>query len=245
MRHIVKQGKGSRRLQERALNPPQTSEQAKASWGAFRGSEELLEEHLLPEQFGLCGYSEVDAKALGLGFHVEHVKNKSQAPLRTFDYHNLIASAFSSSEGLPMAKAQGIEVFGGHASGKQGKPNAVDMVKFVSPLQADCASFFAYLSDGRVTPRLRLNAADADRARYTIEVLNLNSPYLVSQRKSWWSELDALFEEHARKGWSLPDLAAVDLLPSRTQLSRFFSLSRQFFGPVAESVLDTQAPHLL
>ena len=44
MRHIVKQGQGSRSLQQKALNPPQTPEQAKASWGAFRGSKTLLNE---------------------------------------------------------------------------------------------------------------------------------------------------------------------------------------------------------
>ena len=245
MRHIVKQGQGSRSLQQKALNPPQTPEQAKASWGAFRGSKTLLNEHLLPEQWGLCGYSEVDANALGLGFHIEHVENKRQNPARTFDYGNLIASAFSSAEGLAQAEAQGVEVFGGHASGKQGKPQPVDMAKFVSPLQRNCSQFFAYLSDGRVTPKLVLDATDEARAAYTIEVLNLNSPYLVSLRKSWWAELDALFEEHTTKGWSLPDLAAVDLLPTSARLSRFFSLTRQFFGPVADGVLQTQAPELL
>lgn len=250
MRHIVKQGQGSRTLQRRALNPPQTADQAKSAWDSrsFQPAKaELLNECLLPEQWGLCGYSEVDAKALGLGFHIEHVENKSQNPVRTFDYSNLIASAFSSAggEGLALAKAQGVEVFGGHTSGKRGTSKPVDMAQFVSPLQRNCSQFFVYLSDGRIVPRMGLNGADEARATYTIKVLNLNSPYLVGLRKSWWAELDALFEEHTSKGWSLPDLAAVDLLPTGSQLSRFFSLTRQFYGAVGEQVLRTQAPHLL
>ena len=76
MRHIVKQGQGSRRLQQRALNPPQTAEQAKARWGAFRGSQALLDDHLLLEQWGLCGYSEVDAIALGLAYNLRMGKTK-------------------------------------------------------------------------------------------------------------------------------------------------------------------------
>ena len=51
--------------------------------------------------------------------------------------------------------------------------------------------------------------------------------------------------EHIEKGWSLPDLVAVDLVPSSGRLSRFFSLTRQFFGPVAEQTLQQQAPALL
>ena len=174
MRHIVKQGQGSRKLQQASLRPPQSGAAATAGWSAFRqygGGAELLNNHLLPEQYGLCAYSELDADRLGLGFHIEHVDNKSQNPARTFDYQNLIASAFSSEEGLPLA--------------------------------------------------------------------------IVSLRKDWWDEMESLYAEHLDKGWSLNDLAAVDLLPRQQQLSRFFTLTRQFFGPVAENLLRQNAPQLL
>lgn len=247
MKPIVKSGRGTPRLQQAALQPPQTPQVATAAWSRFRrrkGNQALLQKHLLPEQWGLCGYSELDADRLGLGFHIEHVENKSQNPLRTFDYGNLIACTFTSRD-LQQAKVQGLQVFGGHTAGKQGKPLPVDMVKFVSPLQADSARFFAYLSDGRVEPRLNLNQIDTDRAQYTIDLLNLNSPYLVGLRRAWWDELDRLFEEHQNAGWSVVHLAAIDLLPRGDRLSRFFSLTRQFFGPVAEQVLRDQAPALL
>jgi len=199
----------------------------------------------LHEQYGLCGYSEVDAEDLALGFHIEHVENKSQNPARTFDYQNLIASAFNSTEGLPFAKAQSWELFGGHAPGKQGRRNPVDMTRLVSPLLPDCARFFAYLSDGTVEPRLSLSPQDSDRARYTIDILNLNSPFLVSLRQEWWDELDALYQEHLPKGWSIEHLASIDLLPRNQRLSPFFTLTRQFFGAVAERLLALQASQLL
>ncbi len=112
-------------------------------------------------------------------------------------------------------------------------------------LQPDAARFFAYLSNGLVEPARALDVADQERAEYTIDLLNLNSPFLVSLRRDWWDELDALFFEHQAKGWSLMDLAAVDLLPQGARLSRFFSLTRQFFGPVGERVLQQRAQELL
>lgn len=245
MKHIAKQGAGPQKLQQAHANPPQTAEQATSRWHSYGHKQVLLTEHLLPEQFGLCGYTEVDAEALGLGFHIEHVENKRQIPARTFDHYNLIASAFSSQEGLPLAKAQNWEVFGGHTSGKQGHPTPVDMTLLVSPLLPDCARFFAYLSNGTVEPQLNLSTQDSARARYTIDILNLNSPFLVSLRQEWWEELDALYQEHLPRDWSIDHLASVDLLPRNQRLSPFFTLTRQFFGPVAERLLMQQAPQLV
>lgn len=245
MKHIAKQGKGSYQLHQAHASAPQTADQARSLWRRFGHKQALLTEHLLHEQYGLCGYSEVDAEDLALGFHIEHVENKSQNPARTFDYQNLIASAFSSEEGLPLAKAQNWELFGGHAPGKQGHPNAVDMSRLVSPLLPDCARFFAYLSNGTVEAQLTLSPQDSDRARYTIDILNLNSPLLVSLRQEWWEELEAFYEEHLPRDWSIAHLAAVDLLPRNHRLSPFFTLTRQFFGPVAEQVLRQHAPQLV
>jgi len=101
------------------------------------------------------------------------------------------------------------------------------------------------LSDGRVVPAAGLNNVQRDQAQYTIDTLNLNSPFLITRRRQWWDELDRLFQEHIDKGWSLPDLVAVDLVPSNGTLSGFFSLTRQFFGPIAEQTLQQQAPALV
>ena len=248
MRAITKQGTGGFQLNQANANPPQTSQQATSRWNSFASaSKAIVMGHLLGEQYHLCCYSEFRPDQEGLGYHIEHVENKSQNPPRTFDYTNLAASALDSVTGLKTLKKQKPDdpevIFGGHASGKQ---TGCDMALFISCHQPNCASYFAYLpSDGRVIPRFKLHAADAQRAQYTIDLLNLNSPFLVARRRAWAQELESLFEEHIANQWSLEHLVQVDLLPTNGKLNRFFSLTRQFYGPLAEKVLSQHAPALL
>ncbi|MEH0167368.1 retron system putative HNH endonuclease [Roseateles microcysteis] len=239
MKPISKQGGGGYHLGQAHLNPPTSAAQARSRWSGF-GHKAVVEQCLLDEQFQLCCYSEIRADQIGLGYHIEHVQPKSKYPQLTFDYSNLAASALNSEADLANLKSQASEVFGGHAKGSD-----YDPILFVSCHQPDCARFFAYLSDGRVVPRDGLAANDVARADYTIKLLNLNSPYLRSLRERWWDELQDLFDEHQVKGWSLDHLVALDLVPAGASLSAFFSLTRQFFGPVAEGVLGRQAPQLL
>lgn len=116
---------------------------------------------------------------------------------------------------------------------------------FVSCLQAGCERYFRYLSDGRVVPSSALDTHDISKAKYTIELLNLNSPFLNNRRRKWWDELDELVQEHLDNDMDLSQLASVDLVPTRNKLSPFFSLTRQFFANQAETVLREQAPELL
>ena len=240
MKNIAKQGSGGYQLTRANANPPTTAETARGRWGSFSPHKATVMNSLLSEQFKLCCYSELRADRDGIGYHIEHVEPKSANPKRTFDYSNLTASALDSETDLAAFAASGHEVFGGHA-----KKSKYDKKRFISPLQADCARFFFYLSDGRVVPREGLRASEKDRAEYTIDLLNLNSPYLVERRKQWWDELDELFEEHVQKNWELSHLAATDLVPVRNELSPFFSMTRQFFGAVAEAVLLERAPQLV
>lgn len=239
MRAITKQGTGGFHLNQSHANPPQTRDQATSCWSGFNHKAAVLSQ-LLDEQYQLCCYSEIRPDRLGLGCHIEHVQPKSQYPQRTFDYQNLAASALDSADDLSAFKAQAHEVFAGHA-----KLGQYDSRLFISCHQPDCARFFAYLSDGRVVPADGLVPDDIEKASYTITLLNLNSPYLMTQRQSWWDELDQLFAEHQAKGWSLEHLVAVDLIPAGGKLSQFFSLTRQFFGPAAEKVVAQHAPQLL
>jgi uncharacterized protein (TIGR02646 family) len=238
MRAITKQGNGGYHLNLSHANPPQTPTQATRRWSSF-GHKQAVMQSLLSEQYYLCCYSELRADQEGLGYHIEHVENKSQNPSRTFDYANLAASALRSDD---LSNLNRGEAFAGHATGKQ---QACDTARFISCHQPDCARYFAYLSDGRVIPSQNLDAIEQDRAQYTIDTLNLNSPYLLTRRRQWWDELDSLFQEHIAQGWSLPHLAAVDLVPVAGGLSRFFSLTRQFFGQVAEHTLQQYAPELV
>lgn len=242
MRYIQKTGTGGGySLAQAHTKPPQTPDGARTRWGHFDGKQDVRDS-LLKEQYQLCCYTEIRADQLGLGYHIEHVENKSQNPQRTFDYSNLAASALDSGNDLGKFKRQRWEVFGGHAAGKQ---SSCDMTRFISCHQTDCARFFAYLSDGRVVPVIHLNAVERDQAEYTINLLNLNSPYLVTKRQEWWAELDQLHLEHEIKNWCLLCLAGVDLIPGNNMLSPFFSITRQFFGSIAEAVLKEHASDLL
>jgi uncharacterized protein (TIGR02646 family) len=241
MRAIAKRQFGGFHLEQANANPPQTHNDAISRWKIFSHKKSLLS-MLLDEQYQLCCYSELRADKEGLSYHIEHVENKSQNPSRTFDYSNLAASTLDSENDLPAFKAQSYEVFGGHASGKR---QGFDMSRFISPHQPDCSRYFAYLSDGRVVPSAGLTQHERDCAQYTIDLLNLNSPYLLVKRGDWWDELDGLYQEHTAKDWSLEELAAIDLVPTGNALSRFFTLTRQFFGPVAEQTLQNHAPQLV
>lgn len=238
MRAIAKQGSGGNGLSREHSSPPATSGLASRRWRRF-GDKQIVLQALLDEQYQLCCYSELRADKDELGYHIEHVENKRQAPARTFDYGNLAASALRSDL---LHKLSPDEAFGGHAKEKQ---RSCDVSRLVSCHQIGCARYFAYLSDGRVTPSLDLDVNDHAKARYTIDLLNLNSPFLIMRRRQWWGELDDCFQDHLERGWSLSHLASVDLVPAGGGLSQFFSLTRQFFGRVAEQTLRQLAPELV
>ena len=235
MRHVCQSPLYVRGLDLAHENPPQDNKQATRRWTSFGHKPEVIT-RLLRQQYQLCCYSELRSDQAGLEYHIEHVENKSQAPLRTFDETNLAASALST-EKLPNLIAQ--DVFGGHAAGKQ---RSVEMDRFIHCHQPDSARFFAYLSDGRVVPTHGLSPIDADKAQYTIDLLNLNSNYLVNLRQQRWDELEQLDEEHQQKDWDLNQLLQLELTPTtRNQLESFFSLTRQFFGSASETVLQNDA----
>ncbi|MCO7625874.1 TIGR02646 family protein [Pseudomonas fluorescens] len=246
MRHIVQRRYAGYHLDKSHENPPLTSEDATNRWGGFDHKQEVMG-FLLSEQYSLCCYSELRADEHELGYHIEHVENKRQNPQRTFDCTNLAASALRTGDKAPLLKnlledEQAGVVFGGHAPGKQ---KSVDMRLFVSPHQPDCRRFFTYLSDGRVVPADGLEKRDEDRAQYTIDLLNLNSPFLLIERRRWWDELDEIFIDHVEQEMDLECLIGINLIPCNDKLYPFFSLTRSFFGRIAEDVIQKAAPQLI
>ncbi len=227
MKPIAPKAGGGYYLDKAHQKPPTIAEEATSRWRSFNHKTTVLN-NLLDDQYGLCCYSELRADLEGLGYHIEHLQPKSLYPLQTFDYTNLAASALSDGD----LKTIKDDTFGGHA--KLGIYNAA---LFVSCHEPDCGRYFAYLSDGRVIASDNMSNLEKGRANYTITVLNLNSPYLVNRRRRWHDELDQLFEEHINKNWSIEHLAMIALLPTSGHLSQFFSLTRQFFGRVAEQIL--------
>lgn len=241
MRYIGKRLHGSiklNRLSRAHQTPPQNADDARSRWSSL--DKVGILDLLLLEQYGLCCYSEIRADEYGFGYHIEHVENKSQNPARTFDYTNLLASAFHSDNlGLVLRK----HVFGGHAIGKIGRNGAVNMNLFVSPLQGDCDRFFTYQLNGEISPSSQLNQYDRQRADYTIQILNLNSPELVTRREQLWKELEDLFDQHCLPGYDLVCWLEIELIPrldrsaGYDKLESFFSLKRQFFAGLEQSVL--------
>lgn len=241
MRSITKTRWGTDALLEEHQNPPQTHQQATTRWRRFGSDNKgALQKVLLKEQYHLCCYSEINAALRGLGYHIEHVENKSQQPDRTFDYRNLAASALDSANDLQHFRN---DAFGGHAVDKQ---QSVDMAKFIHCHLTDCARYFAYLSDGRIEPKAELSDQEKICAQYTIDLLNLNCGFLVVERRKHWDELQDLFDEHQGDRWDLLLLLQLDLVPTAdNRLYEFFSLTRQFFAPLAEQVLQEHAPDLV
>lgn len=218
MRVITKSGLHHRRLAKANEQPPTDSDEAARAWSRLK-EKDNLQQQLLDEQYQLCCYSEVRADLEDIGYHIEHVKPKNKYPEQTFDYYNLAASAIHSDK-----LSQLSDVFGGHA-----KLSEYDEMQFVSCLQADCAHYFRYLSDGRVVPSSALDTQDRNKAEYTIALLNLNSPFLINRRRKWWEELDELVQEHLDNDMDLYYLASVDLVPTGNKLSPFLALRDSSF----------------
>lgn len=236
MRFIRKRTFGGGHLEQAHANPPQTADEATSRWSSF-GHKNTVTVFLQDEQYGLCAYTELRPDLVGLGTHIEHVQPKSRYPQRTFDFSHLVLCALDESDLQTRAVN---DRFGGHA-----KLGEYDPALFVSCLQNDCPRFFAYLSDGRVVAAANLSVNETQQAQYTIDLLNLNAPYLLVQRKNWLDELDGLIDEHLDNDNSLEDLAAIDLLPTSGKLSPFFSATRQRFARIADSLLRAQAPEWL
>ena len=98
MRHVIKTQLGTVALLTAHENPPQDADQSTRRWRNFRRDKAAVMVQLINEQYHLCCYSEIRSDLRGLGYHIEHVENKSQHPERTFDYQNLAASALDSGE---------------------------------------------------------------------------------------------------------------------------------------------------
>ncbi len=240
MRYIRKPRMGISQLKrQEAKGLPMSSDEATRRWNRF--NKDTLRRRLLAEQFGLCAYSELNIRAFKqenhspMEGHIEHIEPKSMSPRRTFDYHNLVISALCSEDLSLFSKE---DYFGGHA-----KLNFYDASLFISPLELDCRRFFIYLSEtGRVEPSPSLNAQDVERAHYTIDLLNLNAPYLRNKRRRWLQELEEEIDELLTSRKALLSLARRELCAHHGQLGAFHSASRQMFGALGEQVIQDHCP---
>jgi uncharacterized protein (TIGR02646 family) len=208
---------------------PTSAIEAQKGWSALKpGRKKKLREILLDEQLHLCGYTEVNPKEYQFGIHIEHIAPKGRFPEKTFDYQNLIVSVLAPEDFSRIDPNTGEKYsFGGHSKG-----NEYDDGKFISCLDKNCESFFAYGSDGRISPRKELDAADKAKAVYTINVLKLNCSTLIFYRKKFVENLDQEFTEWLDIGLPVQDLSEIYLKPDKGVLKSFYSISRQRLPPI-------------
>lgn len=156
-----------------------------------------LKNALIAEQKHLCCYCE--RRINDNDSHIEHFKPKGN-PLYShleLDYNNLHASCIKYL-------SNGEEPQCGHKKGD------VFTNTLLSPLEPDCASHFWYTMDGIV------HSTD-DRGKEAIDVYNLNSGTLISQRKG--------LIEFLTSDYALENNAIIDHLDdTKSFLGEFYTM---------------------
>ena len=210
---------------------PLTASGAEQRWRRYRrhNRKAMTLSLLLEEQWGLCAYTELALYNFRYGYHIEHIEPKSLSPARTFDYQNVVVSALDSDSLSRFAKA---DRFGGHFKGSD-----CDPAMFISPLMPDCHRFFEYLSSGRVEPAQDISVEDQSRANYTINLLNLNAPFLVNSRRNWIIEIENEIERLLDDDSSLRQLAECELCDTGGKLRGFHSAAKARFGKLGDQVM--------
>jgi len=199
MKHLIKtviEAPNYLQAQE-SIGIPQTSLESKSRWKDFYSAQKRdVRNKILKQQFNLCGYTEFEIdefksliSSTFTGCHLEHIKPKSIFPQNTFTANNLIVSVIDSQE-LKKIKEGALDgdtsSFGGDHKG-----NLLCPIKFISPLNAECEKYFKFIeSSGKIVPSNELEEfADTEKAQYTIDLLNLNHPFLKNQRKKRMQEI--------------------------------------------------------
>ena len=236
MRFIEKTELGSNVLdRQNNHGRPTTKEEAIARWNDF-GKKSVVRNKLLPQQQGLCAYTEFNINAFRAttastlhGCHIEHIKPKSRFPENTFDYDNLVISVLDHLDlqrlkqdvfvdGSPEEDMSHRELFGGHAKG-----NEYDEV-FISPLETDCQRYFRFFEEsGEIVPASGLTEEALARAIRTIELLNLNHPYLKNQRRKRMAEVVEDIDQLETLDEQRSVVAAELLVDSEWELASFAS----------------------
>ena len=191
-------------------------------------------QNCLDEQFDLCAYSEVVLSSFAYGMHLEHLVPKCVDKYRIFDHANIVLCAFDSRSLALIPREQ---VFGG-----QYRLDKYDAVLFVAPTRCDCRRFFHYRSDGIVEPSIGLNNLDREMARYTIDILNLNSMLLVNLRKNWIAELEEAIDNCLDNANALKNFAKLELCLTCDSLRPFHSAVRERFSSLGDEVISEYCP---
>jgi len=231
---FVSKGDGDYRLNKRHASHLAELKNGTASpkaWDSF-AHKEKSRRVCLNEQYWLCAFSETVLTDDDLGMHLDHVEPRSLNPQRTFDHANLVLCAISSEKLKDLPKEH---VFGGHY-----RKDSFSKNKFISPFNKHCRGYFHYASDGYIEPAFGLLDAEREKARYTIDCLNLNSPLLVVMRRNWLQELEESIDLLLGAPKALEQFADMELCLSGSKLRPFHSAARERFGPLGERIIRAQ-----
>jgi len=227
MRTIKKGSEPPYHLEQARLKNPVPLNPEKA-WKNFAYKKELCDYFLEPKQYHLCAYCEISLHEFGK--HIEHIKPKSQYPEETFNEQNLVLSCFNEKQ---LAHLQRQEYSCGHY-----KLNNYDPLLLVSPLEPNCQDYFWYRQNGEITPHPNLNRSQQERARYTIDVLNLNSLRLVRRRRMLIQETVIEIDKLLNDLDALYHFANCDLCLTNNKLQPFHSVRLQYFGAIGQEVIQ-------
>lgn len=172
---------------EKAEEPPEFTNFKKThpnskQWDAIKrvpGLKKILREYLLEHEQKIngsycCVYCE--RKITREDSHIEHIKPKSVYENDTFNYQNLTVSC-QEEEVVVSGLKRNLKTCGHH------KGNQFDENRFINPVRDVPKDFFTYdLTTGNIIPRENLSGKKQEKAKYTINLLNLNDVYLSDIR---------------------------------------------------------------
>lgn len=123
----------------------------------------LRDRLLIEEQNYYCPYCEIKLE-IDSEMSIEHIKPKDLFPNLLLEYNNLIVSCKTSNTCDQYKKNNWNE-------------------KFIDPVKEDPENYLEYnLFSGEIQPK-NSTGLEYERAKYTIDILNLNSTKLVQSRK--------------------------------------------------------------
>lgn len=136
---------------------------------------------LLSEQDGLSGYTE---KPIQENVHIDHFRKQDLFPKNILDWYNFVVDEHG-------------KYYGEDHKDKNVKMG--DYVKIIDPIQEDPHNFFDYMANGEIIPKKGLSTADEEKAKFTIDIFNLNHESLVDLRMTIMQMV-----EDCKKGKMLP-----------------------------------------
>lgn len=219
-----------------------------ASWDRFRSHDAgRAYRHLIAEltsvQHGLCGYCE--ARLTERDRQVEHVVPQGdprQGALLALDVRNLMAccKGGTAPSDDPDRYLKPVRQNRSCGEAKDDHTNG----EFVDPRELpEIPSVVRVLDDGSIeadAAACESEGVSADDVVRTIELLNLNARRLLVAREKRWRGLSEAWRELLDDLDEMQMAARSELLPVDGRLPAFFTTSRSFFAPAAESVLVEQ-----